>query len=68
MFLLTPGAEARIINDYLTGPIPCFMPGAKMGLGKTITFELSWHVQACQLKREAAKAVPDEREPRRTDV
>lgn len=65
-FLLTPGAEAKIINDYITGPIPCFMLGAEMGLGKTITFELAWHARARQLKRKTAEVDPANEGPRRT--
>lgn len=61
-----PGTEAKIINDYISGPIPCFMLGAEMGLGKTITFELSWHVRARQLKEAVAMAIPSDKEPRRT--
>jgi hypothetical protein len=66
LFLLMLGTEAKIINDYLTGPIPCFMLGAEMGLGKTITLELSWYVRVRQLKQEAATAIPGDNESRRT--
>ncbi|KAK3382003.1 hypothetical protein B0H63DRAFT_217821 [Podospora didyma] len=57
--------EARIINDYISGPIPYFMLGVEMGLGKTITFELSWHVRARQLKEAAATIIPSNRESER---
>ncbi|KAK0751902.1 hypothetical protein B0T18DRAFT_79517 [Schizothecium vesticola] len=59
-------AEAKIINDYISGLIPLFMLGAEMGLGKTITFELSWHVRARQLKEAATTALPGDKESQRT--
>jgi len=64
--MLMLGTEAKIINDYISGPIPCLILGAEIGLGKTITFELSWHVRACQLKEAAATVIPSDKEPRRS--
>lgn len=64
--MLIPATEAKIINDYISGPIPLFMLGAEMGLGKTITFELSWHVRVRQLKEAATTAIPGDKESQRT--